>query len=94
MLNGKVMIIHLIVGLIKKMCNIIQYFSRPYEPLGGDIYVKVDLSNYPTKADIKNRTGIDTSKLAAKFDLASLKAEVDKIDVDKLKNVSTNLSNL
>ena len=62
-----------------------QYFPKPYEPFGGDINVKVDLSNYATKADLKNATGIDTSKIAAKSDLVSLKAEIDKIDVDKLK---------
>ena len=71
-----------------------QYFPKPYEPFGGDINVKVDLSNYATKADLKNATGIDTSKLAAKSDLTGLKAEVDKIDIDKLKNVPRNLSNL
>ena len=72
----------------------IQYFPEPYEPFGGDINVKVDLSNYATKSDLKNATSIDTSKLAAKSDLVSLKAEVDKLDIDKLKNVPTNLSNL
>ena len=41
-----------------------------------------------------NATGVDTSKLVAKSDLVSLKGEVDKLDVDKLKNVPTNLSNL
>ena len=71
-----------------------QYFPKAYKPFGGDINVKVDLSNYATKADLKNATGIDTSKLAAKSDLASLKAEVDKIDVDKLKTVPDDLSNL
>ena len=84
MLNGKVMIIYLMVGLIKKILyKISQYFPKPYKPFGGDINVKADLSNYATKADLKNATGIDTSKLAAKSDLVSLKAEVDKIDVDK-----------
>ena len=52
------------------------------------------MSNYVTEADLKNATGIDTSKLATKSDLASLKAEVDKIDVDKLKTVPDDLSNL
>ena len=70
------------------------YFPKPYEPFGGDIYVKVDLSNYGTKTDLKNATWIDTSKLTAKYDLVSLKAEVDKLDIDKLKIVPTNLSNL
>ena len=71
-----------------------QYFPKPYEPFGGDINVKVDLSNYATKSDLKNATGIDTSKLAVKSDLVSLKAEVDKLDIDKLRNIPTNLSNL
>ena len=63
-----------------------QYFPKPYEPFGGDINVTVDLSNYATKTHLKNTTRVDISKLAAKFDLASLKAEIDKIDVDKIKN--------
>ena len=42
-----------------------QYFRKPYEPFAGDVSVKVDLSNYATKADFKNTTGIDTSKIAA-----------------------------
>ena len=56
----------------------IQYFPKAYEPFGGDINIKVDLFNYATKADLKNATGIDTSKLAAKSNLSRLKAEVDK----------------
>ena len=71
-----------------------QYFPKPYEPFGGDINVKVDLSNYAIKTDLKNATGTDTSKLASKFDLVSLNAEVDKLDIDKLRNVPNNLSNL
>ena len=71
-----------------------QYFPKPYEPFRGDINVKVDLSNYATKADLKNTTGTDISKLAAKSDLVSLKAEVDKIDAEKLKNIPDNLSNV
>ena len=71
-----------------------QYLPKPYEPFGGEINVKVDLSNYATKPDLKNATGADTSNLAGKSDLVSLKAEVDKLDIDKLKNVPTNLSNL
>ena len=52
------------------------------------------MSNYATKLDLENESGLDTSKLAAKSDLASLKAEVDKIDVDKLKTVPIDLSKL
>ena len=59
------MIIHLIVGLIKKILyKMSQYFPKPYEPFGRDINVKVDLSNYATKADIKNITHTDLSKLS------------------------------
>ena len=71
-----------------------QYFPKPYELFGEDINAKVDLSNYATKSDSKHATGIDTSKLAAKFDPVSLKTEVDKVDVEKLINIPTNLGNL
>ena len=49
-----------------------QYFPKPYEPFGEDISVKVDLSNYATKTDLKNAAEIYTSKLAAKFDQSCL----------------------
>ena len=89
------MIILLIAGLIKKtLYKMSQYFPKPYEPFSGDINVKVDLSNYATKADIKNITHIDTSSFALKTNLANLKSEVDKLDVDKLKPVPTDLSKL
>ena len=52
------------------------------------------MSNFATKTDLKNVTGIDTSSFAKKNDLANLKSDVDKLDVDKLKNVPTNLCNL
>ena len=71
-----------------------QYFPKSSETFGRDINAKVDLSNYANKTNFKNATGIDTSKLAAKFDLVSLKVEVDKVDIDKLKNLPTKLSNL
>ena len=72
-----------------------QYFAKPYEPFGGDINViKVHLPNYATKADIKNISHVDTSSFALKTNLASLKSEVDKLDIDKLKPVPTDLSTL
>ena len=71
-----------------------QYFLKPYEAFGGDINVKVDLSNYGTKADLKHATGIDTSNFGLKLNLASLKTEVDKLDIDKLVLVSVELSKL
>ena len=65
-----------------------QYFPKPYEPFGGDINVKVDFPIYATKADLKNATEIDTSKLALKSKLAGLKALIDRID--KLNKLWTN----
>ena len=56
--------------------------------------VELDLSNYATKPDLKNAAGADTSKFAKKNDLASLKAEVDKLDFDDLEKVPTGLNSL
>ena len=90
---SKVRTIHLIIGLIKKkLYKMSQCFPKPYEPFGGDINVKVNLSNYATKLDLKNATGTDTSKLELKSNLANLKAEIDKIVKDKLKTVPADLS--
>ena len=52
------------------------------------------MPSYATKAELKNKTGVDTSKLAAKFDLAILKARIDKIDVDKSNTTPIDLSKL
>ena len=71
-----------------------QYFPKPHEPFGGDINVKVDLSSYATKNDLKNISHIDVSSYALKTNLASLKSEVDKIDTDKLKTVPDDLAKL
>ena len=71
-----------------------QYFPKPYEPSGGDINVKVDLSNYATKTDLKNVSHVDVSSFALKSNLASLKTEVDKLDIDKLVPVPVVLSKL
>ena len=71
-----------------------QYFRKLYEPFGRDINVKVDLSNYATKTDLKNISHIDVSSFALKSNLASLKTEVDKLDIDKLATVLVDLSKL
>ena len=71
-----------------------QYFPKSYEPFGGDINVKVDLSNYATKADIKNISHVLTSSFALKRNLANLKTEVDKLDIDKLVPVPVDLGKL
>ena len=72
-----------------------QYFAKPFNSHFGDsIKVKVDLSNYATKTDIKNILHVDTSSFALKTSLANLKTEVDKLDIDKLVPVLTDLSKL
>ena len=71
-----------------------QYFPKPYEAFSEDINVKVDLSNYATKADIKNISHVNTSSFALKANLANLKTEVDKLDIDKLVSVPLDLSKL
>ena len=68
-----------------------QYFPKSF---GRNINVKVDLSNYATKTDIKNITHADTSGFALKTNLAALKTELDKLDIDKLKSLPNNLINL
>ena len=70
-----------------------EYFSEP-KSLGGKVKVELDLSNYATKTDLKNATGIDTSSFAKKVDLANLKSDVGKVDIGKLKNIPTNVNNL
>ena len=71
-----------------------QYFPKPYEPFGGDINVKFDLSNSAKKTDIKNISHVDTSSFALKINLASLKTEVDKLDIDKLVPIPVDLNKL
>ena len=70
-----------------------QYFP-PYGSSSKNIKVELDLSNYATKDDVKNITHIDVSSYASKTNLAALKSEVDKIDIDKLKIVPTDLAKL
>ena len=64
-----------------------EYFTKP-KSLAPSFKVELDLSNYATKADLKNTTGIDTSNFAKKTDLASSKSDMDKLDIDKLKNMN------
>ena len=71
-----------------------QQFPKLYEPFGGDVKVKVDLSNFATKTDIKNISHFDTSSFPLKSNLASLKMEVDKLDIDKLAPFPIDLSKL
>ena len=68
-----------------------QYFPKPFRIFGGNINVKVDLSNYATKTDLKN---VDASRSALKTNLASLNTEVDKLDIHKLVSIPVDVSKL
>ena len=70
-----------------------QYFP-PYRSFGRNINVKVDLSNYAAKTDLKEATEIDTSNFRLKSNLASPKTEVDKLDIYKLSHIPVDLSKL
>ena len=62
--------------------------------LGANVKVELELSNYAIKTDLKSVTGVDTLDFAKKTDLVNLKSDVDKLDIDKLKNVLSGLSSL
>ena len=89
------MIIHLIVELIKVISyKMSQYFPKQFKSSERNLNVKVDLSNYATKSNMKNISPVDTSSFALNTNLASLKTEVDKLDIDRLVPVPADLSKL
>ena len=69
-------------------------YYPPYKSSSNNIKVKLDLTNYATKTDLKNITHVDVSRFASKTNLAALKTEVDQIDVDKLKITPVDLAKL
>ena len=69
-----------------------KYFPKPFKSFRGNINVKVDLSNYAKRSDIKNVIHVDTSNFVLKTNLANLKTEVDKLEIDKLVPVPVDLS--
>ena len=85
MLNRTDVIIILIVGSITKYIVLLsEYFPKP-KSLGANVKVKSDLSNYVTKADLKNATGVNTSDFIKKTNIANLKSDLDNLNIDKLK---------
>ena len=70
------------------------YYLEPDSHIRDKVKVVLNLSNYATKKELGHATGIDTSDLTAKKDFIALKAEVDKLDINKLTNVPTSLNNL
>ena len=69
-------------------------YYPPYKSSSNNVKVELDLTNYATKTDLKNITHADVSSFASKTNLAALKTEVDKIDIDKLKTAPTDLAKL
>ena len=70
-----------------------KYFPKPPSDC-ENIKIKVDISNYATKADINNITHEDTSNFALKKKLHNLKTEIDKLDIVKLLPIPAYLSKL
>ena len=69
-------------------------YYPPYKSSSNNVKVKLDLTNYATKTDLKNITHVDVSSFASKTNLGALKTEVDKIDTDKFKTAPTDLAKL
>ena len=74
------------------------YYKMSYYPpcksSSNNIKVELNLTNYATKTDLNNITHVDTSSFASRTNLAALKTEVDKIDIDKLKTAPVELAKL
>ena len=66
-----------------------EYFPKLYKSFREDIKIRVNFSNFATKADIKNIAHVDTSNFVLKTNLANLKTEVDKLDINRLVPVPT-----
>ena len=71
-----------------------QYIPKPFKSFVKNINVKVDISYYETETDLKKEAHVDTSSFALKTNLASLKTEIDELDIDKLAPVPVDLSKL
>ena len=69
-------------------------YYPPYKSSSNNVKVELDLTNYATKTDLKNITHVDVSSFASKTNLAAVKNELDKIDVDKLKTTPVDLAKL
>ena len=78
-------ITHLIIGIIKTYFYVkLSYFPDPYTSIKNKTKTVLDLFNYTTKSDLKSATGIDTSQLGRKSDLAILKSDVDELALIRL----------
>ena len=68
-------------------------YPEPENYIRDKVKVELDLSNYATKKELDHDTGVVTSDLASRKNFISLKAEADKLDINKLVNVPTSLNN-
>ena len=94
MLNGKATIVVFNSWIDKKyIIEMSEYFLKP-KSFRANMKLQLDLSNYATNIDFKNASGVDTSDFAKKTDLTSLKSDMDKLDIDKLENLPSNLNSL
>ena len=69
-------------------------YLTDYKSRSSSVKLELDLKNYTTKEELKNITHVDTSSFALKTNLASLKTEIDKLDIPKLKTVPVDLADL
>ena len=93
MSNASALMILLTAGLIKEIMSYkIRYSTEPYTRSKNKIKSETDLSNYATKPHLKNATGVDTSGSAKKIDLASLKLNIDTLDISELEKVLDDLN--
>ena len=76
----------------KDIVSMSKYFPE-LKYLGRNVKVESDLSSYATKANSKNGTGVDISDVSKNANLVNLKSDVDKLHIDRLKNLPSNLSN-
>ena len=92
-LNDEKIIGSCMIKNYKRVYYKISYYP-PYKSSSNNVKVELDLTNYATKTYLKNITHVDVSSFASKTNLAALKTEVDKIDIDKLKTAPTDLAKL
>ena len=69
-------------------------YYPPYKTSSNNIKIELDLTNCSTKTDLNNVTHVDTSSFASRTNLAALKTEVDKIEIDKLETTPVDLAKL
>ena len=85
MLNGKETITRLMAEQIKKYIVLMYKYFHASKYSRANVKVEFALPNYATKTGLKVVTGVDVSSFATKIDLGSLKSNVYKLDIDKLK---------